>query len=305
MAMKNVVLLILLASIAVASTLSIFALNLVELGFKAMDIAFVRLVVATVVLFIIILVRSRDSLRINKKDIFFLIMFGVFKYLMDYTFYLSLSMCTVSLASLLQNTAPYFVIIVSFFILRERVSKLTLLSVMMGSFGCILMSGKALLGSNFEPMGIVYAMASAFCLAMFIIGSDRSLKKGYSAVTYLFYVLLVATVVSIPFADLGTIVSRAMELDVLFNSLVLGIMMTLLPFYAIAWSVKYLNATTVSVICVLEVVFAAMVGAFYFGEALDLQDVLGIAMMVGSIVLISKIESKSKKEELDGDAVKD
>ena len=302
---KNIALLILLASIAAASTLSIFAFNLMAQGFKEMDIAFIRLVVATVVLFIIILIRSRGSLKINKKDILFLILFGVFKYLMDYTFYLSISMCTVSLASLLQNTAPYFVMVVAFILFKEKVSKMTLVSVMMGSFGCILMSGKALLSTNLEPMGIVYALASAFCLAMFIIGSDKSYKKGYSAVTYLFYILLVATIVSIPFADLGNIASKITEIDVVMNSLALGILMTLLPFYVIAWSVKYMHATTVSVICVLEVVFAALVGAFYFGENLNWQDAIGIAMMVGSIVLISKIEAKSDDKQSDQDTVSD
>ena len=305
MPMRNIAILILLVSMAVTSTLAIFAANLLDLGYKAMDIAFIRLFVAVAVLFVIILITSRNSLRIDKKDILFLILFGVFKYLMDYTFYLSLSMCTVSLASLLQNTSPYFVIIVSYFIFREKVSKMTLLSVMLGSFGCVLMSGKALLSSEFEPMGIVYAMLSAFCLAMFIIGSDRSQKKGYGAVTYLFYVLLVATIVAIPFADVGAIASRALEVDVLINSLVLGIAMTLLPFYVIAWSIKYINSTTTSVICVLEVVFAALVGAFYFKEGLDILDAAGILMMVGSIVLISKIEADGdkKKQEQEQTAV--
>ena len=205
----------------------------------------------------------------------------------------------------LEKDGSHSVIIVSYFIFREKVSKMTLLSVMLGSFGCVLMSGKALLDSEFEPMGIVYAMLSAFCLAMFIIGSDRSQKKGYSAVTYLFYVLLVATIVAIPFADVGAIASRALEADVLINSLVLGIAMTLLPFYVIAWSIKYISSTTTSVICVLEVVFAAVVGAFYFKESLDIQDAVGILMMVGLIVLISEIEADGdkKKQEQEQTAV--
>ena len=301
MTMRGIAILVLLAVMAIVSTLSIFTSNMHDLGFGSLDIAFIRLFVATAVLLAIILLVCRDSLRIGKRDVFFLILFGVFRYLMDYTFYLSLEVTSVSLATLLQNTAPYFVAVISYFIFKQRVSKMALASIIMGSFGCVLMSGKALLGADFEPVGIMYALISAFSLAMFIIGSDRGQERGYGAVTYLCYVLLVATIVSVPFADLGMIASRALEADVLINSLVLGIVMTLLQFYVMAWGVKYLDSTTVAVICVLEVVFAALVGAFYFAENLDYLDAIGIALMVGSLVLISKNEADGGKEKQEGD----
>ena len=262
-----------------------------------MDIAFIRLFVAAAVLSIIILLKSRGSLRVERRDIKYLVIFGVFKFLMDYTFNESLNDIPVNLATLLQNTAPYFVIIISYFAFRDRASKMALVAIMMGSFGCVLIAGRSLLGLDTDVVGLIFALISALSLSMYYIGSDLSDRKGYSPGTYLFYVLLVAMIVSIPFTDMGFIASHALDPDVIWNSLVLGVVMTLVPFYIMAWSAKYLDTATVSTICVLEVVFAAIVGSLYFGEPLDILDALGIAMMVASIVLISRNSRSTAKNK--------
>ncbi len=289
--------LILSAAMVASGMLSIFTRRLSSIGFEPSDIAFVRLFVAVAVLFVIIMIKARGNLRIERRDIIYLVMFGVFKFLMDYTFNESLNDIPVGLATLLQNTAPYFVIIISYFAFREKASKMALIAIMMGSFGCVLMAGRTLFGMDADIMGVIFALISALSLSMYYIGSDLSDRKGYRPGTYMFYVMLVATIVSIPFTDLGFIASQALEPEVIWNSLVLGIVMTLVPFYIISWSTKYLDTATVSTICVLEVVFAAIVGSLYFGEPLDILDALGIAMMVASIVLISRNSRSTAKNK--------
>jgi len=288
--------LILSATMVVSGMLSIFTRRLSSIGFEPSDIAFVRLFVAVTVLFVIIMIKARGNLKIERRDTTYLVMFGVFKFLMDYTFNHSLNDIPVSLATLLQNTAPYFVIIISYFAFREKASKMALIAIMMGSFGCVLMAGRTLFGMDVDIMGVIFALISALSLSMYYIGSDISDRKGYGPVTYLFYVLLVAMIVSIPFTDMGFIASHILDPDVIWNSLVLGVVMTLVPFYIMAWSAKYLDTATVSTICVLEVVFAAIVGSLYFGEPLDILDALGIAMMVASIVLISRNSRNTAKD---------
>ena len=288
--------LILTAAMVLSGSMAIFTRGLNSAGFNALDVAFIRLFVAVVILAVIILVKFRECLKVDKRDLLYLIMFGVFKFLMDYTFNQSLEDITVGLATVLQNTAPYFVVVLSYILFRERTSKLVLISIILGTFGCVLMAGSALYKTDLDPMGIVFALCSAFCMGMYFIGSDMNERKGYSPVTFLFYVLLIAMIVSIPFADIGAIASKALEIDVIMNSLVLGVMITLIPFYIMTWSMKYLDAPTVSMISVLEVVFASFVGAFYFGEILDIQDAIGVALMVISVYIISKASMKEEEK---------
>lgn len=194
---------------------------------------------------------------------------------------------SVALATVLQNTAPYFVLIFTYFLFKEKVSKRANLAIIVGSFGCVMMSINAITGSTFDPLGILFSIASAFCLGMFYVGSNISLNKGYDAATFLFYMMVIAAIVSVPFADVPKVVSSMSDSSVLVNSLVLGIAMTLVPYYISAWAVKYLGALTVSVISVTEVLFAAIVGAIYFDESISVYDVIGILLVMVSVVMIS------------------
>ena len=85
--------------------------------------------------------------------------------------------------------------------------------------------------------------------------------------------------------------------SVLFNALSLGIVMTLIPYYIIGWSTRYLSPVTAAVICVSEVIFAVIIGTFYYGGPLDVQDILGVLLLVGSIVMISFADRKGKNKD--------
>lgn len=293
MDLKRYAPIVLLLAMSLCGFMAVCGRNLSAAGLSHFDVTFLRLFISTAVLFVFMILLSRQRLVINKKDALYLILFGVFKFLSDYTFFRSADTISMSLTSLLQNTAPYFVMIVSYFLFKERVSRKTILAMMIGTFGCVLMSGSALFRANIDPMGLVFAVLSGFFLGMYFIGSRISSDKGYDAMTYLFYVMLIATIASLPFTDPGRIVESMSDSNVVLNALALGILITLIPYYVIAWSVKYVGQLKASVIAVSEVVFAAMCGAIFFDEALDILDVFGIVMMIISIISISAMSVKN------------
>ena len=45
------------------------------------------------------------------------------------------------------------------------------------------------------------------------------------------------------------------------------------------------------------ILFAVIIGTFYYGEPLDLQDVLGVLLLVGSIIMISFADRKGKSKD--------
>ena len=291
---------ILLLAMLLSSLMAIAIRNLVDAGLSVFDATFLRLSIAAVVLVLAVVVtRSWHVFRIKPKDLPFFILFAVFKFLSDYTMFHALDKISVGLAALLQNTAPYFVMIMAFFLFRERVGRMTLFAVMMGSFGCILMSGMALMNQSIEVSGVLAALMSAFFLATFFVGSRINNDKGYSTSTYLAFVFVGAALAALPFSNMGDIKDGMTDISVLFNALALGIVMTMIPYYIIGWSTKHLSPVTAAVICVSEVIFAVIIGTLYYGEKLDVQDILGILLLVGSIVMISFADAKknSKDEE--------
>lgn len=291
---------ILLLAMLMTSLMAIAIRNLVEAGLSVFDATFLRLSIAAAVLVLaVVATRSWHVFRIKSKDLPFFILFGIFKFLSDYTLFHALDEISVGLAALLQNTAPYFVMIMAFFLFKERVGKMTLIAVMMGSFGCILMSGMALMNQSIDVSGVLSALMSAFFLATFFVGSRINSDKGYSTATYLAFVFVGATLAALPFSNLGDIRTGMTDWYVVFNAIALGVVMTMIPYYIIGWSTRYLSPVTAAVICVSEVIFAVIIGTFYYGERLDLQDVLGVILLVGSIILISFADAKKRKTDAD------
>ena len=293
---------LLLLAMFLSSLMAIAIRELVDAGLSVFDVTFLRLSIAAAVLVLaVVATRSWHVFRIKLKDLPFFILFGVFKFLSDYTFFHALDKINVGLAALLQNTAPYFVMIMAFILFRERVGRKTLMAVMMGSFGCVLMSGMALMNQDIDVSGIASAVISALFLGTFYIGSRISCDKGYSTATYLAFMFVCAAIASIPFSNFGDISSGLSEPSMLLIALSLGIVMTMIPYYIMGWSTRYLSPVTVAVICVSEVVFAVFIGLFYYGEGLDAQDVIGIILLLGSIILISKFGEKREQPNPDED----
>ncbi len=287
MEIKRLASLLLLGSMILFGSMALCTRRLSAAGLSSVDVTFIRLFIAAFVLLVVLLIRSPKSLMVRRRDLPFLILFGIFKFLADYTFFHALNATNVGLATVFQNTAPYFVMAVSFFLFKEKVSRRVLMAVMVGSFGCVLMMQSAILNSALDPLGLIFAILSGFFLGMYYIGSRISIDREYAPSTYLFYMFLVAMIVSIPFANLNRIVESMSDTDVLINSLILGIVMTLIPYYISTWSVKYLGEMNVSVISVSEVVFAEIVGAMFFDEAIGPIEVIGTLLIIASLVLIN------------------
>ena len=285
---KGLAIILLMVSMLLFGCISICKRSLTDAGLSSFDVTFIRLFIATIALAAVMLV-GRQSFGLNKKDIPFFVLFGIFKFLSDYTYFMALEITSVSLATVLQNTAPYFVLIISFFIFKDKVSRRTMLAMLVGTFGCALMCISTLSGTSLDPIGILFSLLSALFLGMFYIGSDMSLKRGYDAARYMLYMMGVATIVSVFFADVPRVVSSMSDMSVIINSLILGIFMTLVPFFITAWSVKYLGPLNVTVISVTEVVFATIVGVVYFQEPIAAQDIVGIFLMMISVVLIAMV----------------
>ncbi len=289
---------ILLMAMLMTSLMAIAIRNLVDEGLSVFDATFLRLsIAAAVIVLAVIATRSWHVFKIKPRDLVFFILFAVFKFLSDYTLFHSLDTISVGLAALLQNTAPYFVMVMAFFMFREKVGRMTLFAVMMGSFGCILMSGKALMSQSIDVSGIISALLSAFFLGTFFVGSRVNNDRGYSTATYLAFVFVGAALAALPFSNIGDIATGMTKPSVLFNALSLGIVMTMIPYYIIGWSTKHLSPVTASVICVSEVIFAVIIGTLYYGERLDVQDALGILLLVGSIIMISFADAKKRKAD--------
>ena len=79
--------------------------------------------------------------------------------------------------------------------------------------------------------GLFSAIMSGLFLSMFFIGNKMANDRDIPPVTMLFYTTLAADLVAIPFADLGGTFEAISDPKGLALGLMLGVLLTLIPYY--------------------------------------------------------------------------
>ena len=258
-----------------------------DCGLSSNDVVVIRLTISALGLSILLALFAREQLVLKKKYIPFMILFGLFKFLTDLTFFHAQGEISLCLATLLQMTAPYFVMIFSLFLFRERITGPKLIAMVVGSIGCVMVTGVLFGRVDANTNGILSAILSGLFISMFFIGNRIALEKDIGPATMLFYTTLFADLIALPFAHVGHVFDALSTPTGLMAGLALGLLMTLIPYYLLTWSSLHIEPTIVSMISVLEVGAAAVVGYFAFNEPLDVPHIIGIALVVLSIILVN------------------
>lgn len=266
-------------------------------GFAPLDITAVRLFVTTIALVIVALVVDRGLFKVRKRDLLFFILFGFFKLMSDVTLFRAQLTIDLSLSTLLQMTAPYYVLVISLFLFRERITLMKILAMLVAFIGCIFVTGVITGGMHsLDFVGVASALISGLFFGLYTIGCKLSSDKGYKPVTTMMYTFLFASLMTIPFANDVKVVESFVDVHLILGVLSLGILMTLIPFFVSTWGVQKLEASKVSLISVMEVITACIVGYFLFDEEMTVLNIIGMSLVVASIVIMDlKINREIRK----------
>ncbi len=267
--------------------MGIYTRRLSEEGLGAMEVSFLRMITSVIILGSIMLVIDREGLNIQRKDLGLFIFFGIFKMLADYFLFVAQVRIHLSLSTVLQLLAPYWVILLSFIAFREKVSIKTIFSACVAIIGCILATGLFEQGLIFDSIGLIFGVLSGFTFAFYAIGNKVLLDRGYQAVTALVYILLFASIACIPFINFGEMIGDIDSRTVVGDLIMIGPLMTLIPYYLQTYSTKILSPTMVMLIALLEVFVATLVGFFYYHEELSPINLIGLVLIPFSIIFMS------------------
>ena len=266
-------------------------------GFAPLDITAVRLFVTTIALVIVALVVDRGLFKVRKRDLLFFILFGFFKLMSDVTLFRAQVTIDLSLSTLLQMTAPYYVLVISLFLFRERITLMKILAMLVAFIGCIFVTGVITGGMHsLDFVGVASALISGLFFGLYTIGCKLGSDKGYKPVTTMMYTFLFASLMTIPFANDVKVVESFVDVHLIVGVLSLGVLMTLIPFFVSTWGVQKLEASKVSLISVMEVITACIVGYFLFDEEMTVLNIIGMSLVVASIVIMDlKINREIRK----------
>ena len=270
-----------------SGTLGVPNRALIGMGFTSMDVPLTRLLFSTLALAVLVIVVDKGRLNLRRRDIPLLILFGVFKFLSDLANFNAQLSVSLSLAALLQMMCPVYVMILSLFIFKERITLQKLSAMFMAFVGCILVTGVLFENEGAAFEGMLCAMLSGLFLGLYSIGSKMTLDRGYSAIGAMFLLFLTATVVSIPFADAPKVICAVGNVDALTQMILLSIVLTFIPYLADIVAMKHISATAVTMITCLKIVSAAVVGYILYNEHISHLNLIGMALVIGSVIVMN------------------
>lgn len=276
--------------------MGVFTRYLGDQGLDSLDIAFVRALFTVIVLLPMMFIFYRKDLRPGKKFIPLFLIFGLCRLGTDITLFYAQSTVTLALATLLQMTFPYYVMFISLFVFKEAITSKKLIAVLLGFFGAILITGVLFgeVGGDFA--GIIAALLSGVLIGFYIIGCGLSGSRGIEPVVFVFYAYVVSALFSLPFVNFDAVSGVVTDGFGLLHLLAIAVLMTAIPEFMTVWSTKYIRPTTVSIICVLELVAATFAGAVIYDEVLGVTDVIGVILVILSVVVLNvRIKIKASR----------
>ena len=200
---------------------------------------------------------------------------------------------TVATATLCYYLAPVFVILISPFLLKEKLTKRKFICSMIALLGMILVSGITKQGLNYvsEMKGILFGIVAALLYGSVIILNKR--VQQISAYDKTIIQLAAAAIVVIPYA-LATEDMSKIKLDV--NNILLvgivGIVHTGIAYTLYFSSMKHMRAQSVALLSYIDPVVAIVLSALVLKEKITLVEMIGAILILGSTILSECKEEK-------------
>lgn len=259
-------------------------------GMIAPAITFYRTLFAFL-FFCTLLVRYREPLRIERyrPHVRVLIGLGMAMGLTSVLYTYAVQHATAATAVLLNNSSPLYVALLSPWLLREPRPRATWISLGLAALGVALLTG--LIGQpspasqlRGDVTGIVAALASGFMYALPIM-IGRHLRGKVGSMTQIWWGSGVAALMLLPVA-LGTdfgVVARNLPILIPLGVVALG-----LPYLLVFQGLQRISAQSASITALLEPVSGVLIGLLVYQEALSPFGLVGVALILGAIYLISR-----------------
>ena len=293
--MKNKALAAVLAAGTFWGTMGFFARSLYAAGFGPLEVAQTRITTGLILVGLYILLFNRSQFKVKLKDIWCFLGTGIVSLLLFSTCYFSaLNYTSLAVAAILLYTAPFFVMLLSLLLFKEKMNSKKVIALILAFTGCVLVSGVGG-DESFSWIGILLGIGSGFFYALYSIFGRYAINRGYGAWTMTFYTFLFCSIGCAFLSDWQVIgsVMAASSGNILWV-LGLGFVTAFLPYVLYSTGLEYMESSKASILASVEPVVSALFGVFVFHETLSIWGVLGIVMVLGAIVILNVKLKKAK-----------
>ena len=271
-------------------TIGIFYSQIIGVyGLSPLSAVLARGVVACFILIAGLFVFRRDLLRIRRQDIPYFAVSGFITITLVFSFYVyAVTLVGVSVAAVLQYTAPAFVTIIAWRLFHEPLGRVKLVALALAMAGVVLIAQLYNpTGAQINPVGILCGLGAGLCFGLYSIFNKRSVRTyhPWTVTTYNFtfgflFLALIQAPAALP-AVLATpeawpyIIAMAFFATVAAHGLYMH-------------GLTHLPASNASIISTWEPATAMILAYGVLGETLAGPQIIGVAAILLGVILLSR-----------------
>lgn len=272
----------------------LFILPLKTIGFPMNVTLFYRFFLSA--LFILpLLIYKKETLKISGRELISLFILGIFFALMSEFLFLGYDYLTPGIASTIFFVYPVIVALIVFFVFKEALTKLTVLSLFITIFGVFVLSVKDSV-FDINVLGLCIATLSAVFYALYIVTVNK-VKINASSLKITFYSMSFSSVYYFVKAIISGDSLLIPELKIFFNLSLFALITTVLSILTLVYAIKLIGSTPTSIMGALEPIVAVAVSVLFFSEDFTLNLAVGVFVIVLGVVLSIVSETKKNKAE--------
>lgn len=300
-------------AILAVSTASIF-IRFAQKEVPSLIIAAMRMVIACVILAPSTLIRKFREIRtITRKNWLLISISGLFLALHFASWITSLEKTSVASSVVLVATVPLWVALVSPFLLREKLSKILLIGLVIALTGGIIVGisqicswgqGKVVCNlpesffSSASMTGNLLALAGAIFAAGYLtIG--RIVRKTVSLESYIFLVYGIAAIFLIILASLKGQSFIGYSARAYLFMLLVALIPQLIGHSTYNWALKYLSAIFVSIALLGEPIGSTILAFLFLKETPTIFEITGGIFILTGILVTSRAERLDTQLQMD------
>jgi drug/metabolite transporter (DMT)-like permease len=269
--------------------MGLFVRPLNDMGLSSWDIVFLRAVLTTVFMALLLLIKDKSLFKIRLRDIWCFLGTGLLSIVFfNLCYFKEITITSLSVAAILLYTAPAFVMIISAFCFKERLSVRKIIALILSFTGLIFVTG-VLGGSGVERLNfstIMIGLGAGLGYALYSIFSRFAIERGYESYTISFYTFLFAAFATLFFAKpLDVTTTVASSFSGVGLAFVFVLVSTVIPYITYTRGLKSVENGQASIIASIEPVVATLNGIILFGEKMSWSVAAGIILVLAGIVI--------------------
>lgn len=265
--------------------------------FTPLSLVMVRLLGASVLLIIIGLI-SKKLQRIKRGDLLLFItlaFFEPFLYFLGESF--GMTMVSSTLGAVIVSTIPLFTPLLSYVLLKEKVSVSNVIGILLSLLGVLIIVVKFDGGLSAPLAGILLMFLAVFA-AIFYPIFLKKLAHRYTGVSIVAYQSIFGIFFFLPlfvYFDYKTFIATSFSSDSIIAAIELTIFASTLAFLFFTESVRRIGVMRSNVFANLIPVLTAMLAFFFRGEDLSSQKIAGISIVIIGL-FVSQMKFKRRHE---------